>query len=208
MLGLADNNFGPAGVAHLAQSRHLVGLRELDLASVNYGRFRADAVEALVSSPYLTALTALNLSGHRIGGQGMSLLARWPGLAGLRRLNLAYNYSAEAAQAHRQQAGLRELVESPHWGSLRELDLSGGTVDDLATLEMLLAAANVASLRILRLGQFSQFRRDGQDEAAQRVARAASLAGLIELHFAGRLLSEPARRLLRDRFGERLVLVE
>jgi hypothetical protein len=118
-------------------------------------------------------------------------------------LNLGSNFAHEAAQRERDPAGVRELVESPHWKTLRELDLSAGTVSDLATLEMFLAAPNVATLRVLHLGEVD----DQQDEAAQLVARSPRLEGLIELYLEGPGLSAAGRGLLRERFGEGLSVV-
>jgi hypothetical protein len=62
---------------------------------------------------------------------------------------------------------------------------------------------------VLKLGDVSaQQRGDRQDEVARLVLRAATLDGLIELHLGANGLSEPSRHLLRERFGEGLMLTE
>jgi uncharacterized protein (TIGR02996 family) len=209
VLSLADNNYGPAGLRRLMASPHLKNLRELDLGGEALEEVSVEGVAALAASPSLANLTALSLRGHHIGGEGMSRLAAWPGLQRLVCLNLRHNFGLGPAAWRRDRAGLRDLVESPYWNDLRELDVSGGTLGELEALEMFLAAPKIASLRVLTLGDLDlNWRGDIHDEAARLLARAATLDGLIELRFPGPGLSEPRRRLLRDRFAERLVLVE
>ena len=108
----------------------------------------------------------------------------------------------------RDPVGLKALVESPYWKDLRELNIAGGTIHTLPALEMFLALPKIASLRILRLGEFSEDRREGQDEAARLLAAAPVLDGLIELSLGKSVLSEQAQRLLQDRFGDQLILTD
>jgi uncharacterized protein (TIGR02996 family) len=203
VLNLGYNDFGAEGVYHLAASPHVAGLRELILDGGEYRNHGVEGIVELVSSSYLTGLTALSLYNNHIGSEGLTQLARWPGLEGLVRLNLGYYFRHDAAERDPDPAGMRELVESPQWKVLRELDVSNGTLGDLATLEMFLAAANVATLRVLHLGGFG----DQEDEAARLVARAPVLDGLIELHFDRHGLTLAGRHLLHERFGERLLIV-
>jgi uncharacterized protein (TIGR02996 family) len=136
VLGLGDNSYGLIGLRCLAESPDLVELRELDLQSASeQGHPQPEATLALTSSPHLTGLRALSLAHHRLGGAGLRCLTRWPGLERLVRLNLSHN-SGRASESPAQDAiGLGELLESPHWNELRELDVSGATIPDLRSLD-------------------------------------------------------------------------
>jgi uncharacterized protein (TIGR02996 family) len=203
-LKLMSNQFDATGIHHLATCPHLKGLCELDL----HGEFwpvDGEGLQALVSSPYLTSLRELSLSYRLPSGDGMGLLAHWQGLASLVRLDLRGNSLGAVDEGESDRLGLRELVESPYWKDLRELDLSDRTMDDLETLEMFLALPKITSLRVLRLGEFGDRRGNQQDEAARLVARAPLLDGLNELYIDGYSLTDRGRNALRERFGERLV---
>src|SRR5262249_52682966 len=153
----------------LASSPHLAGLRELDLAGDCQYRIYAEGLQRLLSAPRLTGLTALNLMDHHIGGDGFDALSRWPGLARLASLDLCYNPGQDPVEWHRDAVGLRALLESPHWRELRELDLRGGTMHDLETLEMVVSSPKVASLRVLYLSEVGEGEWEVDQDAAARL---------------------------------------
>lgn len=204
VLNLAGNNIGVGGVRRLAVAD--VGqLRELDLTTNSGPRLYAAGVKALTASANFKALRSLVLGDHHIGGEGLSLLARWPTLAHLDRLDVSYNFGDDAA---RDAVGLRELITSPYW-NLRELNLYGGTVHELPTLEMVLSLENLRTLKVLHLSTFgdpASARRD-PDQVARLIAAAPTLDGLHELYMERNDVMDEGRRLLAERFSERLTWV-
>ena len=88
-LELRGRDLGDAGVAFLAASPHLGGLRELILHHCGIETAGAVALRAL-----LTALTWLNLGANDINDDGLAALARSPQLSGLRNRGLAPTTSA------------------------------------------------------------------------------------------------------------------
>jgi hypothetical protein len=207
VLAVGDNLFGPEGVRHLAASPHLERLRELDLTASGPEGIGPEAVTALASGTSLRELSALSLHAQNVGGEGLELLAGWEGLRGIVRLDIGLNFGRSLAEWLRDPAGLMRLIESPHWQAMRELNIRS-TIHGLEALEAFVAAKNVASLRVLRLGEFYDDAAGvQQDDAAKVVAKAPNLEGLTELHFEKAGLTAKGQRALEQRFGERLVLV-
>jgi hypothetical protein len=99
-------------------------------------------------------------------------------------------------------------VHSQYWTQLRELNLQ---TLDISELEAILDGPNLTTLRILTVDE-DFCRCEGndvipqQDEAAALLARCPYLADGLELQISSKGLSEAGRRLLRDRFGDGLML--
>jgi hypothetical protein len=98
-----------------------------------------------------------------------------------------------------------DFVRSPNWGPLRELNLEGG---NLECLEAALDAPNLSSLRIITFAYEFQdeHERPLQDEAAALLANCPHFSDGVEVHISPTGLSGESLRLLRDRFGDGLVL--
>jgi uncharacterized protein (TIGR02996 family) len=115
----------PAGIAALAASPRLAGLRELVLGgNTEEGEpVEGDAVVELLTGPdsRLSRLERLHLSYSRISDAGARALAAAPTLAGLRMLDLGYNTIGTA--------GARALADSPHLQGLAYLGLCGNAID-------------------------------------------------------------------------------
>ncbi len=105
-----------APLLELLRSPTLGRLRSLTLSGRPVGR---EAIQALVSSPTLGRLRELVLAGP-FEGEGLRLLADWPGLAGLDRLELT-------AIPPRAPGGddSAELARSVHLSRLTRLSLCG-----------------------------------------------------------------------------------
>jgi hypothetical protein len=87
--------------------------------------------------------------------------------------------------------------------------MDGSPITTLDNLEAFLDGPKLSTLRVLSLR--TEFHASGwlepcQDEAARMVVQCPRLAKDLELHFCERDLSEEAKRLLLDRFGEGLIL--
>jgi Ran GTPase-activating protein (RanGAP) involved in mRNA processing and transport len=115
---------GNQGFSALARSATLNHLEELDLSSISrQARYSED-------DPIRTA--------------SVRSLMDWPGLATLRKLNLAGNdLSSE---------GIRALLQSPHAAGLKELSLRDTRLDGAAMAEFATAVAGL-SLDMLDVGQ-------------------------------------------------------
>jgi uncharacterized protein (TIGR02996 family) len=126
------NRLGDADLNLLARSPLLERLSDLDLSMVALGESIAPHLQgapafwpslvALLQSPYASRLTAIGLGYMRAGDALGAVLANAAPLAGLTSLRLA-NTSL-------QSAGLRALVQSPHLGHLRVLELNRNNLDD------------------------------------------------------------------------------
>jgi uncharacterized protein (TIGR02996 family) len=142
VLRLAGNSFGPRASAALAahglpcvQSLFLLScnlgasdlqqfqraavpaLRELDLSGNPLGPAGA---RALVSGPFLAAVTAVHLSGCDLGDDGAEALAGAGCLAGVRRLFLGGNQIGNR--------GALALARSPHLEGVRTLSLHSNRI--------------------------------------------------------------------------------
>jgi hypothetical protein len=139
-LDLSDNDrLGPDGVAALAESGIVRGLRILNLSKTRAG---VAGVKALTEAGGLAGLRMLDLSDNRLGPVAVKVLANCSGFRGLRVLNLTNNpigdAGASALAGSRALSGLLELdlrdagvahdgamalAESPHLDNLLRLDL-------------------------------------------------------------------------------------
>lgn len=75
-------------VGELARCPHLAGVRRLDLSG---NRIGVDGVRALAGSPYLAGLRELDLSGNDLGPDGAAVLAAAPWFRQLTGVSLADN---------------------------------------------------------------------------------------------------------------------
>jgi uncharacterized protein (TIGR02996 family) len=201
-LALDRCRLGVPGLQAVVSSPHLSNLRQLSLRG-ECDRFGAEGFHLLTASRCLPRLQSLRLCDQHAGGEGLAALAAWPGLARLTKLDLAGN----SRESYR--AALGAFLASPHWGQLRELHLDGSPITTLDALEAFLDGPQLSTLRVLSLQ--SEFQASGalgpcQDEAARLVVQCPRLAQDLELHFCESNLSEEARRLLLDRFGDGLIL--
>jgi hypothetical protein len=79
-------------------------------------------IRALASSPYLTELEELDLSGNYLGPESAERLAEWPAAGRLRKLWLHNN-----ALGH---DGVRALARSPHLDGLHFLSVGSSSISD------------------------------------------------------------------------------
>ncbi len=170
-----------------------------------------EGVRIICESNGLPNLQELNLNYQRGGAEGLRLLAQWPGLARITRLELS-NFHLQAywvAETDEDlEYGWNAFVHSPYWGNLRELVVSGGGLEEL---EALLDGPNLRTLRVLAFSRgFWRYNEDAKEEslaeeAAPLLARCPYLSDDLELYVGKGWFSEDSLKLLRDRFGNNLV---
>jgi uncharacterized protein (TIGR02996 family) len=168
-LRLFSDPIGAEGMAALARSPHLAGLRLLDLTQCYTG---PNGAKALAASPHLAGLRWLNLASNKFGMDEAKLLAGTPGLARLRQLGLANNdFGAR---------GCRVIMESPHLSGLWGLDLASNNFTD-KTARQVAASTTLAELRRLILGGLYSWRHL-TDEGDRVLAASPRLPRLLQLH--------------------------
>jgi uncharacterized protein (TIGR02996 family) len=201
----------------------LADLPALTALTLGDGRAGDDAVATLASSALLGRLTFLSLYARQMTAAGVRALAHCPRLAGLRALRLWLGPDAAGA--------LPDLLASPYLAALRRLSLHWSEVRD-EDLERLAEAPRLAQLTTLRLqancdlshfglcrlaasphlGRLRELalfgiqpHAAGKQEAARAFLRPASLGRLRILRLGVHFLDEPEQRLLRERWGKKLV---
>jgi hypothetical protein len=110
-----STSLGPHGLAALAASPHLAGLRELDLGQ---NPVLDGGLHALAASRTLTALTWLSLYDAQVSDDGVAALVGSPVVQHLRYLNLM-------GENDLTDATLYALAGSPWLGNLQTLSLGG-----------------------------------------------------------------------------------
>jgi uncharacterized protein (TIGR02996 family) len=125
-------------VRRLFESRHLTGLRSLQLYHSGLGD--ADLSTVCESRPRVR-LAELSLMSQypKIADAGAEALAAWPGLASVRRLSVAFNEIG--------RAGMSALIRSPHLGELTELDVRGNPAVSSKTTKAALSTRFGKALR-------------------------------------------------------------
>jgi uncharacterized protein (TIGR02996 family) len=103
----------------LLSSPFLSGLTRLNLRNCGLS---TPVLGALTANSLLGRLRDLDLTGNGIGPKGVQGLAESPHVAGLRELSLVDNPIGEA--------GARALAASPHLGSIELLDLRGVAISE------------------------------------------------------------------------------
>jgi uncharacterized protein (TIGR02996 family) len=210
-LTLDGSRIGTEVLDVLVSSPHLKNVRRFGLSA---GASRVpealgpEGVRVVCGPGALPGLRELNLEGQEVGAEGLRTLAAWPGLHQLTRLGLTIGWR-EADHPAEITGAWAAFARSPHWGQLRELNLDIWNLEDL---EAVLDSPNLGTLRVVTFTQeFSSVSAEGeirslQDEAAARLARCPHLADGVEVHLQEKGLTGRGRQLLRDRFGEGLVL--
>src|SRR5262249_35655117 len=140
-LTLDECILGEAGLRAVTHSPGLSGLRRLCLAGHRNEIGPEGYWTIASSSATLPNLETLLLDAQRGGAEGLRALAAWPGLKGLTRLDLSFNYTDHDEDEDYTDA-LADFASSRRWGELRELDLDGDTVSTPAELDALLSASN------------------------------------------------------------------
>jgi uncharacterized protein (TIGR02996 family) len=126
----------------LISSPHLTGVRALDLG-LCMGLAGAMLGE-LLAAGLTKQLTALDLSHCELGDEDVIALAGHPHIAGLDWLSLAGNYVSSR--------GARALARSPYLARLRHLDLADNRIDDEGAIA-LAGTPHLASPVVLNLAQ-------------------------------------------------------
>lgn len=204
-LRIDDCHLRREGLRLLVASPHLKGLRRLSFeADPDRGAVGPEGIGLLCSPGAFPRLEELNIRGQGGGAAGLRLLAGWPGLARLTRLDIAHFWNERDTEQDMAD-GYAEFTRSPHWGAMRELNLEGG---NLTHLEAVLGGPNLRTLRIITFAFdfIDQDERPLQDEAAALLARCPHLSEGVEAHISRAGLSSRGLRLLRERFGDGLVL--
>jgi Leucine-rich repeat (LRR) protein len=118
-------------LGELARCPHLAKLRRLDLTG---NRIGSDGVEALAASPFLSGLRELGLNGNHIGPAGFDALLAAPWLGNLTTLELADN-----------GIGAAELARLP---ALHALDFSDNVLESVSELPAGLEQLKLARCRL------------------------------------------------------------
>jgi uncharacterized protein (TIGR02996 family) len=164
-LYLFSHGVGNSGIEQLVQAETLSSLEELDLTGAGYH-------ESYYDDPVITA-------------QGMATLARWPGLAGVRKLNLTGSDPGEG--------GLTALLASPYARDLQTLILRN------SRLKGPILGAFVPAVAAMRLQELDLHSNPLGDGAAEPLVQAACLSELKKLGIDRCQLSSAAVRTLSDR---------
>jgi uncharacterized protein (TIGR02996 family) len=192
----ADEHFGNADVAAIANAPHFSGLRVLQLANCSVG---PDGARALASSPYLCNLEFLSLAHNPVRSAGAAALAASANLSRLTFLDLWFAELYDGIQALAQSPYLGQLrslfldrndlgpdamaalAASPFLGSLSALDLADNQCG-LEGLRALTASPLHSRLRALDLA-WTVF--EEGDEAAEVLGASPGSAGLQVLGLSG-----------------------
>ncbi|MGL6076843.1 MAG: TIGR02996 domain-containing protein [Fimbriiglobus sp.] len=129
-LDLSGNPIGDEGVDGLAQHPAFVGLEELVLRNdeIDYsGSIHAAGARSIAESWTLSSLKLLNLADQYIGDSGFVALTDSSNSDRLVSLDVSYNEIGIAGDAAFSRSDWGR-----HFGSLRELNLSGNVLDHLA----------------------------------------------------------------------------
>jgi uncharacterized protein (TIGR02996 family) len=210
-----------AGAAALAHSPSLTRLAHLNLGGGYYttNRIGWRGAAALAGSPNLGPVTFLQLDYNSIGDRGLRALAESPHTSRMKQLYLGGNrigdagLAALAATSHFDQlaclvlsgnnignAGLTALARSPLLGRLKTLWLAQNRIGAPGTSA--LASSPLAShLEELSLQECNIGR-----AGVEALAASPHLDGLTRLCVGFARFGESLEKLLRRRFGDRLVL--
>lgn len=189
-LDLSDNGLDVGAGAVLAASTALARLESLDLSGNRLGADGVAALTAVVSGD----LRSLSLAGNALDDEALHALVESPRCAKLTTLRLENNTFTHL--------GARGLAESPHVGALGHLDLSGTGIGDRGAIA--LAAAPLHGLRELSLA-----RCDLGPSGAAALATAPWFSGLVALDLGANNLGDDGVLALAAAVGpalERLTL--
>jgi uncharacterized protein (TIGR02996 family) len=198
-------------LSDVAGSPALAGLAHLDLSDSN-SVLRAADVQALVRSRHLSGLRSLDLDFQRIGNEGVQALARAAGVGPLQALYLEHGFwSIDLKHDLPATMDLRPLADSPHCDHLTTLYLGNNEMMDEsfaalgnfprltaltlgrvkpAAAKALAQAPLLAGLRLLHIGGRSSV------ETVRALAGSPHLAGLVALELPHCSLSDVSARAL------------
>jgi uncharacterized protein (TIGR02996 family) len=177
-----------AVITELAACLHLSPVRALSLRGEELGDAEA---AALARSPHFGHLRALDLRGNRLTEAGLVTLMAPAIFPRLEELNLAYNRIGD---------DLGAFLSSPGPPQLRQLDLSGNGIAGPGARR--LAGPSWLS----RLAELSLAQNEMGEADLERLAASPHLAGVRSLNLSHYRVPEPAARLLRERYGPRVVV--
>lgn len=164
------------GVATLAESPYLAGLRVLDISGNDVGDAGA---KALAESRYLTKLHTVRLFANHVGDAGVAALVRGPLIERMLRQSPELDLRQNAIGP----AGARELAAAPALARLTALDLSGNYIGDDGL------AAVAGSPHLTRLRRLSVRQNRITDRGAGELARSPLMPRLRFLDAASNQLT-------------------
>jgi Ran GTPase-activating protein (RanGAP) involved in mRNA processing and transport len=138
-LNLMYNDIKDEGVTALVQSPHLAGLRQLSLFSNKIG----PAGAAALARARWSELRELDFGGNPLGGAGGKALAEGAGLAPVAVLQLSH--------CRLGNAGLADLLGSPHLRQVERIDLASNSVRRPGLEALVRAAEQLPRLMVLDL---------------------------------------------------------
>jgi uncharacterized protein (TIGR02996 family) len=192
-LSLADNRIPQYDAGHLLALPVMTGLEHLDLSDNPLG---VEGIQVLAESGVLRGLRVLRLERTYPGVPGIKALTQTSGLGGVRCLDLSANRLGPVA--------VEMLADARAARGLRVLNLSANPVKDAGAVALANSPA-LCGLLELDLGDTGL-----TDAGARAVAESPYLGNLLRLnltaHEAGRPFGPAARRLLVERFGNRVSL--
>jgi len=181
-LDLSDQQLGPQRTTRLLRSKHLTGLRRLNLRG---NRIDAYAMRVLAKEATLGDLELLDLSDNRLSVAALEHLVRAPCITKLQHLRLASNYLAPA--------GSHLIAESPQLGSLEGLDLTQTEIHNSGA-RALTESVTLGELRQLSLGDNGI-----TPEGAMAITRPLRWKKLECLDLSGNSVGDAAAQILARR---------
>lgn len=182
------------GVRALATSPHLTNLRRLTLSGCGVG----DSGARALGGAALPNLTRLDLIHNGIKTKGVIALARSAALSNLTWLDLSVSDRQEGAG----DAGVCAIAESPYLSNLSYLGLLENSVGDEAALAL------ARSPYLTRLRTLQLCHNPIGEKGALALAEAPWLDGLALLDITANPISPRAAQALRQRLGGRVKLDE
>lgn len=196
----------------LAGSEHYAWVSELCFNRIGGGQ-----LQKFADSPLLESLASIRMEGCRVTRSALDDLVSSPRAARLRALDLARVPCPNTLGTSPPLSGLRELrlrrtgiddlqfavlCDSPHLNELRSLSVTNGRLG--------VAAARAFARRtgLPALVELDLSHNWIRGEAAVALANAPNLGNLRRLVLTGNKIGKMAAGLLRERFGDRVVLDE
>jgi uncharacterized protein (TIGR02996 family) len=190
-LKFSSAEFDGGAVAALARSPVVARLTHLEL---NNNPVRPAGCTALAASPLLSPLRALHLNHTRPGVRGVRALAESAHLTGLRWLTLSHNNLGPAAA--------RLLAASTNVQHLSVLELRDNPLGDEGI------SALVASPHLRDLAKLDLRRCKVGDAGGRALLEWPALANVVDLDLFGNSFGDSLQSALRQRFGDRVRLVQ
>jgi Ran GTPase-activating protein (RanGAP) involved in mRNA processing and transport len=176
-LNLSSNSLADWNPERISCESSPANLRELKLTTCG---IRPEILESLIAGGWMDRLTSLSLGYNHCGNPGLSFIVNRPEAASLRSLSMAFNGIG--------RAGVAALCRSPYLGSLESLNLRGNELDNAVAM-LFVKSQSLPRLRCLDL------RPDYEANPRSTGRRRANMK-----------ISNRARKALRERFGDHLLL--